>query len=114
MKNNLPYEICITILSYVDTYSFDVDSVYFYIEPHIFLIDNNLQINILDPLIKDSDEYLLKIDDLIAQHAKLVDQLAIYNNECTLIERKYQDSCNSVDAAIERRNKYANEENQDV
>ena len=73
----------------------------------------NLQINILDPLIKDSDEYLLKIDDLIAQHAKLVDQLAIYNNECTLIERKYQDSCNSVDAAIERRNKYANEENQD-
>lgn len=45
MENNLPYEICITILSYVDTYSFDVDSVYFYIEPHIFLIDNNLQIN---------------------------------------------------------------------
>lgn len=42
---NLPEEVCNIILSYVDTYSFDVDSVYFNIEPHIFLIDNNLQIN---------------------------------------------------------------------
>ena len=48
MENNitiLPEEICNIILSYLNTYSFDIDSVYFSIKPHIFLVDNHLQIN---------------------------------------------------------------------
>lgn len=56
---NLPEEVCNIILSYLDTYSFDIDSVYFYIEPQIFLIDNNLQINLYTWYgIKQPDNYI--------------------------------------------------------
>ncbi len=74
---------------------------------------NHLNINILNPLIENSDTYLQTIDLLVEKHQQLVDQLAIYNDECTTIEMEYHEACDRVDAAIERRNKYANEENQD-
>ena len=73
----------------------------------------NVRTGVIDPITYGSKKYLMDIDLLVSQHQQLIEKFAIYNDECNAVEQQYQESCRRVDATIERRNKYANDENQE-
>ena len=73
----------------------------------------NVRTVIINPITHGSKKYLMDIDLLVSQHQQLIEKFAIYNDECNAVEQQYQESCRRVDGTIERRNKYANDEDQD-
>ena len=99
-------------LSLDESVNFATSSIPILIEKHK-AAKESLRTGIINRITHGSEKYLMDIDLLVSQHQQLIEKFAIYNDECNAVEQQYQESCKHVDATIERRNKYANDENED-